>query len=129
MTSPDGVDVTVRIIARWVWPIVLIARLVAYALTDSPTHIVYWHATRIQHATLYFAVAATVVVAMGRTPWRILIAKCMLISTLCFASVAGDVVVGTAREWLSITSWATILVANWLVVLFRLTWIDERGRA
>ena len=128
-TGTEPVNVAVRIVARWIWPLVLIARLTAYALTDSPTHIVYWHATRIQHASVYFAACALVAVAIGRTPWRILVGKCMIVSAVCVASVMGDVVVGTAREWLSVTSWATILVANWLVVLFRLTWIDERGRA
>lgn len=125
-----NVDVLVRVVARWVWPIVLAARLIAYALTDRPTHTVFWHATRIQHATVYLTAVVMLAVAAGRTPWRVVLAKCMLISAVCIASVMGDVVVGTdRREWLSITSWATILFANWLVVLLRFTWIDEEGRA
>lgn len=118
-----------RVLARVVWPVVLSARLIAYALTDRPTHLVYWHATRIEHASLYLATIALVVVTLGATPWRYVVAANTVIAGVCIASVMGDVVIGTAREWLSVTSWATIFVANWLVVLFRLTWIDARGRA
>lgn len=120
----------VRLAARVLWPAVLIGRLLAYGLTDRPTHILFWGCSRGPHLAIYAVGALAVLICVGPTPWRWLVAKTALITGVAVAAILGDIYVGApGREWLSITGWAVLIVGNWMATLFRLTWMDEKGRA
>jgi len=117
-----------RITARWFWPIVLTAKLIVYGIVDDQPHLLFWHATRAQHATFYFVAAFFVALTIHRAPCRWLLNILGLITFVALVSIGGDLAVSLtpASMWNSAMSWLLIGVANLIAVLLRLSWPSSK---
>ena len=130
MTEEDVLKRT-QLWVRILWPGFLITRFVVYAFVDSPTHFLFWAASRPWHASFYLIAAMLVVVTLGKTPRRILELKALAIWFVAFCSVVADISInneGPSARWNSYIAWAGLIVANQMVIRLRLSILDERGR-
>ena len=118
----------VRIAARWVWPIVLTAKLIVYGAVDDVPHLLFWHATRAQHATFYFVIAFFVALTIHASSRIWLIRILGIVTFAALASIGGDLAVSEtqASTWNSAMSWLLIGVANLIAVLLRLSWPSSK---
>lgn len=124
-------DNATRFLIRVGWPLVLAFRLAVYAVYDNPTHLGLWGATRVQHAAVYLAAAAAVVLTVGPTRRRLLELKAGAIFAVGFSSALADLIAVDApnpARFNSAAGWIVLLYGNVLAVWLRLFDVDDRGR-
>jgi hypothetical protein len=107
----------------------LTIKLIVYGIVDDQPHLLFWHATRNEHALFYFASAGAVALTIHTAPRRWLLWILGIITFVSLASIGGDIVVSItpASRWNSAMSWLLIGVANLIAVMLRLSWAEKNG--